>query len=490
MELSQLAFQARNRTPWQVFDLTLLMTKQHFFALVKIVLSLYVPLAVLLYLALPIEYVFWLLWWIKPLIERPLLDYLAKASFSQKSTTWQSIKSLKKLKIVSVIRMLTWCRFSPNRAYLAPLEQLEQLSGSRRSSRGNLMLGRCDHKQTFWIMFCVHAEMVFLCMIGLLIYNFLPTGVTIDDQLDLINFSISPTLELLYGICYLFAVIMVMPYFVTGSFLMYLNSRIKLEGWDIELAFKRIARFGTAAFLVCILISPISSFDLHAQETDKTRVEVVLPSTERAKKTKLEIEKLYEENQWIEKETSWQPKQRQKSSSNFDFSWLKNLKYLGTIIGYLAWAVVIGLLLWLVVYIINKIDNTKLQKTSGDNEKAKIDLPVFFDDLPKDIAPNELLTSAKTANANKNFRLALMCILKFSFYLAEQNSSVKIHKSMSEMECQRALTKVLPENLHSLYQSLFSLWIKQAWAHIDAEQSAISDIIFQFEAIAEPGEKA
>lgn len=491
MDLNQLSFNARNRTPWQVFDLTILMVKKHFLPMIKIIISLYLPLVILLQLAFSTTTASLILWWLKPVIERPLLDFLAKKSFSQPTTTWSCIASLKQLKFADIFMMLTLYRFSPNRVYLSPIEQLEKLSGKKRSSRKNVFLGRCDHKQTTWLLICLHMELILTMLFLAVAYNFIPQGTYIDDQFVFQSLA-NGDLELAYFYCYIIALVLVMPYFATGGFLTYLNGRIKLEAWDIELAFKRIVKSRALALLLPLFVcfnftySPDSSANETVAVTVDTRLE---NSNKQADITRQEIADLYKEKQWIKTQTSWQPIIDDEENQEMDLSWLELfafLKHFGALFAYIAWGLVIIFCLWL-AYKLYQVKGRMFidvnAKTNNANKPAKSDIPIFFNEIVEDIAPTQLLALAIKENEQNNLRKALMYLLQYSLFFAEQSAEVKLHKSMSEMECQSALLEVLPSENHHLYKRLFSTWIQQAWAHRNASREDVKNLIDEFQSL-------
>ncbi len=486
MELNKLAFVAQPRSPWQVFDLTQLVVKQNFFSLVKIYLATMLPIALVSLLCFSISTTSLLVWWCKPLFERPLLTYLSKQCFHQPCTTWQALKSLKQLGIVNIIKMLTLYRFSPNRAYLSPVEQLEKQAGIAAISRKNLLKTRIKHKQTLWMLLCVHLEMLLTLVLLLIAFNFVPAGISFDSQFFQ-NALSNHTAELIYLISYLISITIIAPYFVTGGFLMYLNARIQLEAWDIELTFKRIAsRFSSVAVLAFILVLTMTTPQpSYATEMTQTSNDY----SEKLQKIKADVESIYEENQLIEKQTTWKPITKEEQTDLP--SWLKTIKAffallakLGPLLGYLMWIIVGFLVYWVVKQLYlsrGKWFSRYVQTTSTDNAPQ---LPLFFADAPQQHWPDDLLAAAKQALAKEHYRQALMYLLNFALQLAEQKSAFHCQKSMTEKECEQALLAVLPNEQHPLYQHLFLCWIQQAWAHKKVTHQQIKQLIDDFTQLA------
>jgi|GEM_PF-645307 len=515
MDVAKLFFNARQRNAWQVFDLTQLMVKHYFVNLMLIVLSVYLPIIIIFSLIFDMYIASILVWWLKPLLERPLLDFLSKRSFYQPTSTWSSILSLKKLSVIDIISMLTIRRLSPYRAYVASVEQLEMLQGVKRKKRKNVLLNRNDHKQTFWLIFCVHIELILTFLFMVVAYNFIPQGVSINEQFYT-NGTFLYELELLYSCCYFIAIMLIAPYYVTGGFLGYLNTRIDMEGWDLELTFKRIAkRFShiTTVLVIGVLsftlpTPPLSAQEVSTQEAltqetpvQKTSIEPVVNQdnaehieeekevlNERNISIRAEVDKLYDEHQLIEKTNIWKPLV-ESDDSDVDLQWLKDffksIASLGNIVAYLFWLLLAALVAW-IAYKLYQSGGFKWLNLSATNIKPvekSIELPTFLSNLDHKEEPQNLLEAAQNANNKQAYRVALMYLLKHAFVYAQRFSDVLITQSMSEKECEQALLKALPVLLHKHYQQLFHLWIQQAWAHRDVSQQHVNEVISAFYAM-------
>jgi len=332
----------------------------------------------------------------------------------------------------------------------------------------------------------------------LIAYNFIPQGISIDDQ-----FFTSGTafyqLEMLYAFCYMAALMLITPFYVTGGFLGYLNSRIDMEGWDLELTFKKIAtRFRHIAaalvvgfFSVNLPTPPVYAQDVSvdlANKIDESQTKnIELPLNERNIAIRKEINDIYEAHQLVEKATVWLP-DSEPEERDFNFSWLENFfksfAVISNIIAYVLWILLAGLIAW-VLYRIYQSGGLNWLKFNAEVSKAQdeVELPTFLSSIDNDEGPKDLLKAAQDANAEHSYRTALMYLLKYGFLYAQNFSSVLITKSMSEKECETALLKALPILLHQHYQQLFRLWVQQAWAHKDVTQQQVEDVINVFSAM-------
>ncbi|WP_440904577.1 hypothetical protein ACMZOO_17390 [Catenovulum sp. SX2] len=501
MELNKLSFEPCPRTPSQVFDLTLLFVKKHFVALIKIYLTLVVPLAAIFYALLPIEYVGFIIWWLKPVFERPLLTYLSRVSFSYSCSTFEAISSLKQLKIINIIKLLTIYRLSTTRAYNAPIEQLEKQSSKALTKRKDILNNRCSHNQTWWILLCVHLEMLMLMTLLFVYYGLFPDFMPIDEHLTFEYFNSSEFVSL-YLITYLMSIALIAPYFTTGGFLMYLNSRIHIEGWDIEQSFKRIvARLSQVSLIAILSVNlffphPVSANDSIEDKIELLEVELnqkskeaeteIYQRPESLDKIYQEVVSIYKDEKLVETQTTYVPKSQE--DPNFDLTWLKKLfkifsglSELSPIIAFVFWALVILLCGWVVVSLIKLFKKTKSwtlsrNKTTEQTNSVQ-EFPSFIRNQVSQDWPDDLIAASLEALEKANLRYALALILRHTLIQVHLKHPDIFNKSMTEFECKSALIRVTPQPQHTFYDKLFSLWIQQAWAHKDVSIQEIQLLI-------------
>lgn len=263
MNLDQVTLEIRPRSAWEAVDLGLLMAKRWWLPMMKVWLLASLPFFALA-LCIPEQY-FWfsllLLWWFKPLYERPLLHILSRAVFNELPDTRSTLKLFPSLALKHIFLSLTVRRFSPTRCMDLPVLQLEGLAGAHRQARLSVLHGE-DSAPASWLSF-----------IGLLLEIFLAVGMMsfiwsmIPHELDIewANFFFDQeNAQLLYlklALWYV-ALGLTAPFYVACGFALYLNRRVKLEAWDIDIAFRRIAkkRSGTASPLTLLCMLSFSLF--------------------------------------------------------------------------------------------------------------------------------------------------------------------------------------------------------------------------------------
>src|SRR5690606_9039169 len=95
MNLDQLTIEIRPRRAWEAIDLGLLMARRWWWPMLQVWLLITLPLLALV-IFLPASWVwlsYALLWWLKPLFERPLLHILSQAVFDQAPATRMAVKA-------------------------------------------------------------------------------------------------------------------------------------------------------------------------------------------------------------------------------------------------------------------------------------------------------------------------------------------------------------------------------------------------------------
>ncbi len=232
----------RPRTSFEAVDFGFLITRIFWRRLIVAWLLPSLPLMVLLafwlpdmpFLGLPL---FWLL---KPLFERPMLFVLSRAIFGEiprwrEVFRWSSIGP-------GLLADLTLRRLSPQRSVVMPVSMVEGSRGLMGQQRRSL-LGRQDLAGGGLTLSCWMAEIAFVVAFFFLLDLLLPSGYTGFDGVDFETAEQWPLmLSLTFYVGYYLAASLLEPFYVGGGFLLYLQRRTKLEGWDVELAFRRMVQ--------------------------------------------------------------------------------------------------------------------------------------------------------------------------------------------------------------------------------------------------------
>jgi hypothetical protein len=324
---SDIAITLRRRAPWEAMDLGLTMLQRWWRQVYLPHCLVALPLMALAGLAAWYLQRPWVavlaVWWMKPVFDRVVLHVLSRAVFGDLQGTravlgaWREWLSTGLLQAL-VLRGL-WFDF--DRTFTLPVRQLEGQSGRAARERRAVLGRRVGGYATWLTVVCFGLETIVLWgSFGLLAELLLPASA---DQGK-------PFLESLFGggdeaasafewedvFTYPLAVLLLEPFYVAAGFALYLNRRTLLEGWDIEVALRRIAQRHAAAIALVLMsvFALLPAEPVHAQAKDpKREIQEVLKAKEFG---------------YYKDVKQWQPRTRDsKPSSGWDWRWLRAVGY-------------------------------------------------------------------------------------------------------------------------------------------------------------------
>ncbi|WP_137939224.1 hypothetical protein [Chitinivorax sp. B] len=235
----------RSRTPWEALDLGVAMYRQLAFPMYRAVLP------AILAIILPLLLICWrwpmlammLVWWLKPVYERIILHFYSQAIFGSHPGWRETLWALPKLlRHSGTIYGLTIGRVSLSRTFRLPIRQLEHQSGKACRDRQRV-LDREGRSQSIWMgIVLVHME-AFLTFAILMVLIILWPDSMVSPEWSSIWEPITSeetSWQWLSNGLWLTAILITEPLYVASGFALYLNRRSQLEGWDIELTFRRL----------------------------------------------------------------------------------------------------------------------------------------------------------------------------------------------------------------------------------------------------------
>ena len=175
-----------------------------------------------------------ILWWMKPLFDRLILQVISVRFFRNGAGLKTIAKGLWKNIMTGIIGDLLWRRFSIYRAARMPVRILEGNKGKMVSMRiRNLKKGGLDFCALLTSLGIV-IEIGLFMTFGVLVYSL--AGDNLDFTLDMVS-DYSSQVNLVVLIIYALTVLIVEPLYMCMGFGIYINSRVEVEGWDLELGF-------------------------------------------------------------------------------------------------------------------------------------------------------------------------------------------------------------------------------------------------------------
>jgi hypothetical protein len=282
VHINGLTIMLRARSPWEAADLGLALVRHHGRLIWRTWFAISLPMFALFNIAAWLVGQLWVaalvMWWLKPFFDRIPLFILSRAVFGEAPTTretWQAVRR----NAPPIWPWLLWRRLHPARGLLLPIDLLEGLSGNARSQRGRILSRGNGSPATMLTLICLNLEMVFTVSVIALALMFVPLEFLSDSAKvvwqNLFEKPPPSGLFLLNAISWL-STSLVEPFYVAGSFGLYLNRRTQLEGWDIELAFRRLAARLSGSVGVCLVAVTLAfatlPITLNAAETHETPV--------------------------------------------------------------------------------------------------------------------------------------------------------------------------------------------------------------------------
>jgi len=477
MDLDKLQFKANVRSGWQAIDLGFLMARSWWRPLFMVAA---LPSTLLF---LPLLLIFWeqpywagiIVWWLKPFWERLPLHFASRRVFAEEIPEFEILRRVKTLYGKDFLPWFLWRRLSFNRAFDAPVTVLEDLRGKARSQRLNVLHGKhTDIAFTNQIVcFCCEI-IVAIGLFGTLIF-FIPDSLDLEiydnlEQLTLVGYWI-------YTICAFVAMLLVLPFHAMAGFALYLNRRIELEAWDIEITFRSLSqrKLKPAGNLVAsLLISLIMVFSAsilptdslaataHNNESARQLIEQVLAGEDYGQEKtvkKWRFKNWVEENQdripdWIIDFVEW---------------WEGNLKdddggSLLSSTAFLLKVLLVGFFIGLLIYLFYRFRGPLGRLRGQDKQQATPEVMFGLDVRPESL-PDDVPTQVMALWQAGQHREALGLLYRASLSRLIEQHALAFKSSHTEAECAALVEARGIESLSAYFSRLTGIWRRLAYGH-------------------------
>lgn len=490
MDLERLQMVLRPRSPAEAVDLGTALGRRWWPALAGAWLITALPALGLAHLLL------WghpflaglVVWWLKPLYEKAPLYFLGRAIFDDAPRLRQLARHPVRYLGRELVGDLTWARFRPNRSFAAPVALLEGLEGAPRRRRMGV-LGHTQSTASWLTIVLVHFELVLYLSVLAFIWTLIPTQLVPDLGPYLWD---PPQTLLLADNLVLFAVMAAVgPFYVASGFALYLNRRVELEGWDIELSFRRLRdrleRSGAVAaalILVAAFLATIPVGPARAEPGPEPVRESALGDREAA--ASLVSEVLADEDFGREKTvTTWEPRFEQEAaeSESWDWEWLQDLgRFLATAGEWLLWALagaaVVAVLLFLQRWLARVEAPEPARRVREEAPEMLFGLAVTPESLPADVAE-----SARALCREGRTREALSLLYRASVARLMDRFEIAIPPSATEGECLQRARPVLGDEGRRLFTRLTTAWQQLAYGHRTPDTGAVEALCRRWPAV-------
>lgn len=511
MKIEALAIETHPRNSWKSFDLGCKMAMQWWAPLYGFMLCSTLPFFIVCTLLSP-EYGVYFLWLLKPWFEKGLLYIYSRQVFGQQVSAVEALKAWPSQIKVYWLASITWQRFSPSRGFDLPVAQLEGLKGEKRAVRLRLLHQTSDDNSYWWLLICLHWELFITAGLLLLLNMLMPLGFEWDIA-DAF-YSESNLILIAYNVCWYLALVMVAPLFIGGGFAAYLNRRILLEGWDIELGLKKIRNRWSAkqTSLLVVLVAGLmvytgdtpvayaqtTELEQAAQELATDSEEPQLSEEALIKHTAIKenLQEILAASPFHNKEmvrdwrwTGWKWESSESEEPPDFSSWMGIFAVIAKFAEVILWVLFIALLVWLLWLSRHQLAKLLNIKVSLKNETP--DLPAFSRHEKQQGLPSDIPAELNALLEKQAYRQALSLLLVSSLTYLYQKHDLTLTKSMTELECLAEIKHKVQGESSDFMATLIQLWIDLAWAHVWPTAEKMHELCSQWQHVflsAESGE--
>ncbi len=497
MRIEQLSLALRARNAWEAFDLGIALARQTGLPLFAGFALPYVAFAVLVNLAL------WgqptlaaiAVWWFKPVFDRIALHVLAQAVFGTVPNVRATLRGLRAVPRSGLFAALTLERFDFARSFHLPVAQLEGQTGRAGRARRRL-LDRRTRSHAVWLTVVV-IHFVYVLILGFdgLLRLLAPEGVQFGfDLADLFGGQDAGDngllAQYLFSAALLAAECILEPLYVAAGFTLYLSRRTSLEGWDLEIAFRRLAaRHGAGgAATLALLLALCTGLAVPDAAQAANAPEVAQASAAPgASADKAAIEQILKSPDFREYEeiTSWKRKGQPPEDKpdlprpNADFDFLAKLaRVLAELMRILAWVAAIFIAGWLVYQISQRLG---WFRGVFKGERAWRPEVMFGMDLRPESLPADIAAAARERLRASDLRGALSLLYRGALAGLVHERNLALRAGDTEGDCVRRVGATAPAAMATYFARLVEAWALLAYARRSPEPALVERLVGEWE---------
>jgi len=505
MQLEQITANIRLRSSWEAIDLGFSMVQTWWKSIYPALIIFNLLFLIPAFIFVPVEYYFTIVlffWWVKPYSHRLILHILSQKLFNNDLSTIQALRDLPALLRHSSLGALTFRRFSFSRGFNLPIWQLEQLKGKERAKRQSVLLGAV-HSEAIWLTLgLAFIEIILsLSVIGLFVL-FIPADYLEPVLKNIFNpklGSIETWMTLTLSIIFIIVTIIIEPFYIGASFALYINRRTQLEAWDIELAFRNIAKRlkavaqKTLSIVAIITLSISMVFILPADSVyaevseesaslrDTSEVDYLYGSRLLAGDAKVIIADIINSKdlKGEKTQTEWKlkslndPDELDPETAGAIQEFLKPIALIfATIIEYALW--ILLLIALIVLYLTRDKWMYLLSSEADDEEEYQAPDILFGMDIRKESLPADIAKEARHLWQQQQTRESLSLLYRGALAQLVNQEKILLEASHTEGDILKLSAKSLNQNKQQYLNQLTTAWQLIAYAHRTPNDDAMN----------------
>ena len=467
MRLDTVTAEIRPRSDWEAVDLGFALVRRDFWrCIVGWWLALGVPTAFGAWLLWDHPMVLLVLfWWCKPVGSRMVLFELSRRLFGE-APSWRAVwREIPRAWTRRFFYRFCWARFSPWLPVTLAVEDLEGLRGKAYQQRCSQVVRRGESVvMSLYFISDIAAAWLGFGILALFLM-LVPEGQ--DGAWTLAVESWDPNfpmeLPLLITRTVVACLMMAIPLadvFVTGAgFGIYINNRTWIEGWDVELAFKRLAqRLGKIA----IVIVSFFMVGLSARgEESRSPAEVIREVKAAGEFT-------------VHTVTEKVPNPR-KSSLSWSGDWIEILMQVFAICAVVLLVGLLGWVLWKYRHVFTQRGPGVKEERPTSTVRVVMGMAVSPDTLPADVPAAAWLLWQRGRQQE-----ALGLLYRGAISRVMEQGRVEIHESDTEGDCLRRVEQAGAAVHPDYFRGITGMWIRLAYAGISPADSEVQALCQQW----------
>ena len=465
MQIERLQIVLKPRTTWEAADLGIKLAVRWFPRLVLASTLTALPFLFIAFRfdAFVSQVIF--LWWFKPLYERSILMVLSVSVFDGKPSLREIARGFADSRLwfyVSLYR-LSWYR-----AENGPIDALEEVDFESQARRRK---GLYQFEERLALLITIFG-LAFEIVLFISIVSFFQIVMQSDfnsaytGTLKLLNINELGVWESRFLLVAIYISISISAvFYVSAGFATYLNRRTIMEGWDIELGFKKLVNRLSIVLLALAIVIPNGNALANDADRDvDTILDEVLSQPEFNQMTTVSIPTHLKD--WIEdlfRIKHEEPKRtRVGPLANFLATLLKVL---------LITVLITGLVL--LFYRLFTTYGAEFFRNRSESTRS-------YQTVPVKKLPSNLVREIRERWSTGRFREAMALLYQASVAHVDQTFNCRIRESDTEGDCLRK-TRGIEANARASFREITTLWLRVAYGDVTPSESTFHGALDDFE---------
>lgn len=245
MRLDQPRVELRPRSPWEAMELGTALVRTHARAIwlpwLLVTLPVFVVLNAIGWAAGLVPWMALAMWWLKPVFDRIPLFVLSRSLFGEAPGVRETLAAQRHWAWRAMPAYLTWRRLGLARSLYLPVDLLE--GGANPGQRRRVIGGSVRGTAVLSTVVCMGFVLALVAGMYSLVMLFVPVEFLSESaraMWSLLSEEPPPWVQVAANAVVWLATSVIEPFYVGAGFGLYLDRRTQIEGWDIEIAFRRM----------------------------------------------------------------------------------------------------------------------------------------------------------------------------------------------------------------------------------------------------------